>query len=161
MLTKFKALPEESRIWIYQSNRPFTPNEVSHIEKTLAAFVEGWTAHEKKLAGSFEIRYNLFIIVGIDEKMAMASGCSIDKSVHIMRQLESDLGLVLLDRTIFSYKSGGVVCSVPRKVFEEKVAAGEIKDETIVFNNMVDRKANLATHWEIPMKNSWHAQLVR
>lgn len=159
MLVPFENLPADARLWIYQSGRPFTADEVVHIQKTLASFVDNWTAHSRQLAGGFDIRYNLFLIVGIDEQMAMASGCSIDKSVHIMRQLEQELKISLLERMIFAYKKDGVVLSVTKKEFESKLQSGEITEDTIVFNNLVDRKSDLANKWEVPLKDSWHKQV--
>lgn len=159
MLQPFDQLPDNARLWIYQSDRPFTAEQIGHIKKTLSAFVENWTAHNRMLAAGFDIRYDLFLIVGIDEQMAMASGCSIDKSVHIMRQLEQELGLKLLERNIFAFKKDGHVMPITRKNFESMVQSGEINDETIVYNNLVDRKSDLATRWEIPLRESWHKQL--
>lgn len=161
MLVPFEQLPDDARIWIYQSDRPFTVEQTSRIREKLNAFVENWTAHSRMLAGGYEIMYDLFIIIGIDEKMAMASGCSIDKSVHVMKELEKDLQVSLLDRMVFAFKKNTNVYSVSRKEFGEKVNTGEINNETIVFNNLVDRKSGLRKEWEVPMRSSWHAQLVR
>ena len=32
MLVDFNALPEESRVWIYQANRSFSDNEIGNFE---------------------------------------------------------------------------------------------------------------------------------
>lgn len=161
MLVPFDQLPGDSRIWIYQSDRPFTSEQISLIRKKLNQFVENWTAHDKMLSSGFELFYDLFIVVGIDEKMALASGCSIDKSVNVMKELERELNLSLLDRMNFAYKMDGKVFTVNREEFEQKRMEGLITDETIVFNNLVDRKSALTEEWEVPMRFSWHAQLLR
>ena len=61
MYIPFENLPEESRIWIYQSNRKFSDDEVTEIENDLKAFVEDWSAHGTSLEASYIIQYNRFI----------------------------------------------------------------------------------------------------
>ena len=40
MFVPFDSLPEESKIWIYQSNRKFSDEEIQEIEKDLTSFLE-------------------------------------------------------------------------------------------------------------------------
>jgi hypothetical protein len=40
MYVPFENLPEESKIWVYQSNRKFSDTEFSEIESALQAFLE-------------------------------------------------------------------------------------------------------------------------
>ena len=70
-----------------------------------------------------EIRYNRFIILIVDESHAGASGCSIDKSVHFMQQLEQEYGINLFDRFNLAYRNGEEILSVPRAKFEELLAS--------------------------------------
>jgi hypothetical protein len=52
MYVPFEDLPEESKIWIYQSNRKFSDAEFSEIETDLQAFLENWAAHGTSLVSS-------------------------------------------------------------------------------------------------------------
>ncbi|HBT09769.1 MAG TPA: ABC transporter ATPase, partial [Leeuwenhoekiella sp.] len=45
MLTPFQELSDTSRLWIYQSDRKFTEEELPKLEQYLSAFLEKWTAH--------------------------------------------------------------------------------------------------------------------
>ena len=49
MYIPFEDLPEESKVWIYQSNRKFSDDEILEIESDLKSFVEGWNAHGTSL----------------------------------------------------------------------------------------------------------------
>jgi len=40
MNVKFEELPEDSRIWVYQSNRRFSEEEISEISIELESFLE-------------------------------------------------------------------------------------------------------------------------
>jgi hypothetical protein len=153
-------LPGHSRIWIYQSNRLLTDEETKQISEKTQSFLESWTAHNNALKGSFEIRYNRFLILMIDEKTAGASGCSIDKSVHFIQSLEKDYGINFFDRMSFAIKNDDSTEILPYKEFEKKLLEGELTDQTIVFNNLVKTKDELENKWEIPLKDSWHKTIV-
>jgi len=150
---------ENSRVWVYQSDRELTDNEALQIKVLLDNFTTGWTAHNNQLKAKAEIRYNRFIILIVDESQAGASGCSIDKSVHFMQQIEAQFGINLFDRFNLAYRKGSEVLSAPRAQFEELLKQGNINTDTIVFNNLVQNLTELDNKWEVPFKNSWHIQL--
>jgi len=148
-----------SRVWVYQSDRKLTDAETLQIQVLLDNFTTVWTAHSNQLKAKAEIRYNRFLILFVDESQAGASGCSIDKSVNFMKQLEQQFGINLFDRFNLAYRNGEEILSVPRNQFEELLKQGKITSETIVFNNLAQTLADLQTKWEVPFKDSWHKQL--
>jgi len=150
---------ENSRVWVYQANRKLTDTEVRDIQSRLNDFATGWTAHNNQLKATAEVRYNRFLILMVDESQAGASGCSIDKSVNFIKQIEKEFNVGLLDRFNLAYREGNEVLSVQRHDFEEMLKQGAINSHTIVFNNMVQNLGELQTKWEVPFKDSWHAQL--
>ena len=150
---------ENSRVWVYQSDRKLTDSEVHQIQGQLSDFATGWTAHNNQLKAKAEVRYNRFLILIVDEGQAGASGCSIDKSVRFIKQLEADFKINLLDRFNLAYRDGSEVLSAPRNDFETLLKQGSINSSTIVFNNMVQSLQELQTKWEVPFKDSWHIQL--
>jgi hypothetical protein len=150
-----------SRVWVYQSDRKLTADEAVQIQMHMDNFTRSWTAHNNQLKAKAEIRYNRFLILFVDESQAGASGCSIDKSVNFMKQLEQEFGINLFDRFNLAYRDGEEIISVPRHQFEELLKLGKINTETIVFNNLAQNVAELETKWEVPFKDSWHIQLFR
>lgn len=150
-----------SRVWVYQSDRKLTDAEALQAQVLLNNFTTGWTAHNNQLLAKAEIRYNRFLILIVDESQAGASGCSIDKSVNFMKQLEQQFGINLFDRFNLAYRDGEEILSVPRHQFEDLLKAGKIDTETIVFNNLAQNITELQTKWEVPFKDSWHIQLFR
>ncbi|MCO5945653.1 ABC transporter ATPase [Mucilaginibacter flavidus] len=150
---------ENSRVWVYQGDRELTDNEALQIKVLLDNFTTGWTAHNNQLKAKAEIRYNRFLILIVDEGQAGASGCSIDKSVHFMQQIEAQFGINLFDRFNLAYRKGNEVLSAPRAQFEELLKQGNINTDTIVFNNLVQNLTELENKWEVPFKDSWHIQL--
>lgn len=150
---------EKSRVWVYQADRNLSDSEVLQMQILLDNFTTGWTAHNNQLKAKGEIRYDRFLILIVDESQAGASGCSIDKSVHFMKQIESHFNINLFDRFNLAYRDGDDIYSTPRHDFEELLKQGSINTNTIVFNNMVQNLNELQTKWEVPFKDSWHIQL--
>lgn len=150
------ALSENSRIWIYQSDRELTTNEQAILQAELEKFVSEWTAHNVALSGSFEILHGRFIIIMIDESKTSASGCSIDKCFNFLKKMESLLNVNFMNRLLLAYKDQNEIRLLPKNKFEELLKSGQLTEETIVFNNLIEKKSDLKTKWQVPVKESWH-----
>jgi len=159
MITLYMQFSKNSRVWIYQSDRELTDTQSQHIQQQLSDFAQSWTAHNNELKAGATVKYNRFLILVVDESQAGASGCSIDKSVRVMKELEQQHGINLFDRFNLAYREGDKIISVPRNEFEELIKAGQITAGTIVYNNLVQTLDELQTKWEVPLQNSWHVQL--
>src|SRR3569623_1689792 len=125
---------EQSRVWIYQSDKELTDEQAAGLLVLLNKFAAEWTAHSHQLKAKAEVRYNRFLILIVDESQAGASGCSIDKSVNFMKGIEREFGINLFDRFNFAYRDGEKVLSAPRHEFEELLRSGRVGSDTIVFN---------------------------
>jgi len=156
MLVDFKNLPEESRVWIYQANRSFTPKELSEIEIKVGEFLTQWTAHGANLESGYDIRYKRFIVLGLNQSLNTATGCSIDASVHFIQQIEKDYEVDLMDKMNVSFKQGDYVTYKPLSEFKNLVKNKGVSANTIVFNNLVLNKEEYLEHWEVPAEESWH-----
>lgn len=160
MLVNFNALPDESRIWIYQANRSFTDEEIAEIESKLEIFLSQWTAHGSDLNAGYLIKYKRFIIIGLNQNVNHATGCSIDASVHFVQQLEKDYGVDLMDKMNVSYKQGEFIAYKPLADFKKMAKQKAVSKNTIVFNNLVTNITEFKENWEVPAKDSWHDRLI-
>jgi len=147
----------QSRVWIYQSDRKFTSGEETEILNKLTAFTNQWKAHGNELLAKAEIRYGFFIILIVDERRAGVTGCSIDSSVRLMKEIEQEYHVDLFNRFNIAYKVNGEVVVNNKEDFETLVNIKQVTPETTVFNNMVQNLAELETKWEVHFKNSWHS----
>lgn len=161
MLVDFNTLPEESRVWIYQANRTFTDDEISEIEEKLNIFINNWTAHGSDLQSGYAIKYKRFIVIGLNQNLNKATGCSIDASVHFIQQLEKDYNVDLMDKMNVSYKQGEYVAYKSLSDFRKMAKDRAVSKNTIVFNNLVANKAEFEEHWEVPASESWHSRFVK
>ena len=160
MFTAYKNLPDNSRVWMYQSDRVFTEKEIEFISEKATAFIEQWTRHGDNLKGSFTIKYNQFLVLAVDENFNNVSGCSIDASVRFVKELENKLQVDLMNKLNVSFKDGNNINIVKLADFQQFAKAQKITKETIVFNNMVQTKEEVENNWEIPASKSWHNRFI-
>lgn len=160
MLVSFDKLPESARVWIYQANRPFTEEELPQLKEELQQFVLDWTVHGADLKAGFEIKYRRFIILGVDQDFATTSGCSIDSSVHFMQHLEQAYNVDLLDKMNVTYRQGQYIAHKELIDFKKMVKDRAVSPKTIVFNNLVNTKAEFKENWEVPLQESWHKRFL-
>jgi hypothetical protein len=86
MYVPFENLPEESKIWVYQSNRKFSDTEFSEIESF--AGLPCWAARNK-FSFLLSAKIHRFIILAVDQDVQSATGCS-DASVEFIQSLEQN-----------------------------------------------------------------------
>jgi len=91
MLADFHMLPEESRIWIYASEKALNTEQKSHILNYISEHLKGWNAHKIPLTAGVTILEDHFIVVALDEGENGASGCSIDTLQKTIQELEKEL----------------------------------------------------------------------
>jgi len=156
MIISFEKLPKNARIWIYTASRYFNDKEKEIIHQKLTSFLEQWTAHNKFLTASFELPYNHFITIGLDESKNKISGCGIDKSVEVIKELDTMFNLNLLDKMNATFKQEEKIIYKSLKTFIELVKNKSISKNTTVFNNLVFNKNDYLHHWEVPAEKSWH-----
>lgn len=146
----------QSKVWIYQSDREFTKDEVAEIREKLDGFTAQWKAHGHQLQAKADVLYNYFIVFIVDESTAGTTGCSIDASVRIIKGFEVDYSVDLFNRFNITYKVNEKVIVVNKEDFETLITIKKIRPDTIVFNNLVQTLADFETKWEVPFKDSWH-----
>lgn len=160
MFTEYNNLPNNSRVWMYQSDRVFTAQEIDFISKKAKDFIEQWTRHGDNLKGSFTIKYNQFLVLAVDEGFNNVSGCSIDASVRFVKELENELQIDLMNKMNVSFKDGDNINIIKLTEFQKFAKEQKITKETIVFNNMVQTKEEVENNWEVPASKSWHNRFM-
>ncbi|WP_372755170.1 ABC transporter ATPase [Mariniflexile sp.] len=161
MLVDFNTLPEESRVWIFQANRSFSEEEIAAIQSKLDVFVENWTSHGSELQAGYLIKYKRFIVLGLNQNLNKASGCSIDASVRFIQELESEYNVDLMDKMNVSYKQGDFIAYKTLSDFKQMAKDKAVSKNTIVFNNLVTSIAEFNENWEVPASESWHSRFVK
>ncbi|MCF8408865.1 MAG: hypothetical protein K9G36_07815 [Crocinitomicaceae bacterium] len=95
----FPQLPDTSRVWLYVSDRPFDATESNYIQDALSDFTQNkWATHGTKLMASGSVLMNQLVVLAVDEEVMNASGCSIDSSVRLMKQIGTELKVDFFNR---------------------------------------------------------------
>lgn len=157
---EYLEYPDNAKAWVYQSNKHLDKDEIDYLKVQLDDFISDWESHGKSLKGTTEVFYDLFVVFFVDEQGDNMCGRAQDASVNLMKKLEGELEVTFLDRMVQSYKKGEKVEVVRMADYETLLDNKEIDENTIVYNNMITTKVDFENHWEVPMKDSWHNQLV-
>jgi hypothetical protein len=155
MFVSFEALPCTARIWIYQSTRKFDAQELKKISETATAFCEQWTAHGHSLKTSFSIDHQQFLILAVDEASAGASGCSIDGSVRMLKQLQGELGTDFFERTKIPFLVENEVVLVNTSDLKKAFSDGVLNSASLTFNILTATKEELEKGWIVPSGKTW------
>lgn len=158
MYVPFDTLPEHSKIWIYQSNRKFSEEEINEIENDLKSFLENWSAHGNGLEASYQLKYNRFIIIAVNQEIQQVTGCSIDSSVAFIQELEQKYQVDLLDKMNVTFKNGEHIAHKTLIDFKRMAKEKAVTANTIVFNNLVNTIEEFNENWEVPAGDSWHSR---
>lgn len=156
MRIDFDKMPDHSRVWIYQADRELLDEEIDQINELTANFLEEWTAHGSSLHSSSKIFYKRFLVLTVNEDYAQASGCSIDTAFKFVRYLESEFNVAFMDRTnVALLENSDQVKTVKLNDLRNLVASHELKEDTLVFDNLVDHIGQFKNDWITPASNTW------
>ncbi len=152
-------LPEDfaqnSRVWIYQSERIFFMQEALEMETMLQQFVTDWKSHGTPVKGYANLFFGRFIILMADENATGVSGCSTDSSVRLIKEIEKKYGVSLFDRQMLTFYIKDKVEVLPLSQLNYAIENKFITEQTLYFNNTVLTKESLESNWITPVKNTW------
>ena len=160
-LVPFKALPPESRLFIFPAAGQLRSDAIAKATPMIEAFLGQWKVHQQDPIVGYQIRHERFLLVGVDESTIPPSGCSIDALTRFMKELGSSLGMEWLDGPEVLYRDSAGVQGATRAQFATLATQGEVDAGTIVFNNTIQRLGELETSWEIAATDSWHGRVFR
>lgn len=153
--TDISRLSDDATVWIF----PIAPSvdDPSAMLRRVDDFLDSWAAHNTPVLAARDLRENRFLIVAAD-KDAEKSGCSIDRLFALVRMMERELGVAMLDATLVFYRdSGGAVADAKRSDFRELA-----NESTIVFDTTVPTLGGVRRGaFERPARDSWHSALLR
>ena len=158
MFIDFEEMPAHARAWVYQSNRKMDKQTQKFILDNIKNFIQGWDSHGRVLKGSAVILYDLFLILTVDEGYNNASGCSIDKSVHFLKELGNEYQIDFFDRAKQAFVQNGEILLENFRNLKTHIEVGLINKDTLTFNNAVTTLDELKSGWQVPAGESWMAK---
>lgn len=156
----FQDLPGEARVWVFAASDALTGEKADALLDAADEYLGDWKAHGLPLTCARDWRENRFLAIGVDQRDAHASGCSIDGLFRVLQRLESSLGTSLVGggRVFYRDADGQITC-VSRAEFASRAAAGSVADNAQVFDTSVATASAYRDRFEQPAAASWHAAL--
>lgn len=148
-------LPDHARVWVYKTARDLSHAEQNLVRELGAVFTGSWAAHGAPLDAAVDVLHARFVVVAVDEDQALASGCSIDKSVGFIKNLEHDLNLMLTDRMIVVYEGADGITSCRLQDLPALLKDGMLTADTIVYDDLVASLGDLRTRFRVPLRGTW------
>jgi hypothetical protein len=156
-MSALAKMPKNSRVWIYQSDRQLSTNEVETIKSKGDIFIKNWTSHEKQMNASIEVEQDVFVIVALDESSAGASGCGIDKLVKFIQAIGSEFKIDFFNRLRIAYINNlGKVDFFNASSINALMEKGILTNDSIIFcNHQVGNLYEMQTNWKQQLSESW------
>lgn len=155
------GLSDESRVWVFQSNRSIEPQLLDLIQSQLNSLSNNWTSHAKELKAKIILVDAHFILVVLDHTVSsQASGCSIDAMTSSISSLGQSLGYDFMNRDIFYFNIEGEVKGVQLNLIQENISTEVIHPKSLVYDSLVKTKKQLIENWLVPLEESWHKRFL-
>jgi len=157
----FDQMPDDARVWVFAAPRPLSPAEANALLGRVDDFLRRWAAHGAPVVGARELRHDRFLLIAADERATGVSGCSIDSLFNALAGVERELGTDLRRTSSFVFyrDADGQVRSAERPAFRQLAAAGQVSDDTPVFDNTLGTVGDVrAGRWELRFRDAWHAR---
>tara|TARA_B100000401_G_scaffold206128_1_gene139094 strand:- start:1170 stop:1634 length:465 start_codon:yes stop_codon:yes gene_type:complete len=154
MLVEFSKISDESKVWIYSSEKKLNMNQIEYIENKISNHLVNWQSHKKDIEAAVQIVENRFLIIAVDETKVSASGCSIDSLYRLIQDIELQLSISLLNRlNVYCVINDKIVC-LPISSLKDKVNAS-----TLFYDLTINNKFQLSNFLK-PIKNGWCNNLI-
>lgn len=157
----FDELTAEGRVWIYTSNRVLNDEEQKDIHSKLNDFLGQWAAHGKSLQADFKIFYNQVMVLAVNENFEEATGCSIDSSVQIFRELDTTYNIDLFNRLNLAFVIEEQIRIVQLAELNTAYQAGLIKADSILLDNSLYQLSKFRASWKVPLNQSWAQHKIK
>lgn len=151
---------DASKVWIYQSNRPFSEKEEREINEQLLQFYSQWLSHQQPVKGWAKLLFKQFIIIMADETHVTIGGCSTDGMQRMIKSLERQYSVTLFDRMTLTFLIKDKTEMLPFNQVQYAIEKGFINKDTLTFNNIATTKQELLNNWIVPLSESWLAQRI-
>ena len=133
--------------------------QAEELGEIMDEFVGGWKAHGAQLAAAYRIIADQFLIIAVDESQQQATGCSIDKSVHLLQKFGTKHQLDFFNRMLVHVMDSGTFTSYSTSELKTAIAEGKIGPQTQIMNTTAAtlKESGMGT---LDLADSWAAKYL-
>jgi len=160
MIPDYTSMPEDSKVWVFPSEKKIYKNEIEALEKRIGDFLTGWEQQNTGLAASFTLKYNRFIVIFADSDAAISTQTT-DELIGFILELQAAFNTELMDKMNACFKQGDYVQYKDLKDFKKLIKDKAVNKNTIVFDNLVATKQEFDGYWEVSASESWYGNMFK
>jgi hypothetical protein len=100
--------PMDARLWVFVGDRKMSATEIAWMNESLTQFVSSWQTHGKSLDAVGFVLHEAALVIVANENAVKASGCSMDKINHFVKDAGSQLSIDFFNRmnVLLPYSEG-------------------------------------------------------
>lgn len=158
-MEKLSRMSPHSRVWFYGLEHPMSAAQEEALREMLDAFVADWKAHGADLAAAYALEEAQYLTIAVDESQQQATGCSIDKSVHLLQSFGASNGLDFFNRMLIHVRTPEGSKALTSAALKAAVAEGTVDAATPVRHALAATLGERGDGW-IPLAQSWAAKYL-
>jgi len=153
------AMNPSSRMWFYGLTQPLSEAQSEELVQLMDEFVSQWKAHGAQLAAAYQWINHQFLFIAVDEGQQQATGCSIDKSVHLLQEFGAKHSVDFFNRMLVYAQTGEGFISYSTATLKAAIAEGLVDENTPVMHTTAATLGEIGSGL-IPLKESWAARFL-
>ena len=149
---------DNSKIWVYFSNRAFSDSEFQDIQKQFDDFSSQWKSHGAAMKNAMMLIDNQIAVISVDESLHAVSGCGIDASVKVIKDIETKYDVSFFERNWVFYKEKEALKKM--QLSEFKIFCKSNPNIQVVnpyFNNLNE----IRTHFYMKIEDSLYKNFLK
>jgi hypothetical protein len=149
---------DNSKIWVYFSNRAFLDSEFQDIQKQFEDFSSQWKSHGAAMKNAMMLIDNQIAIISVDESLHAVSGCGIDASVKVIKDIETKYDVSFFERNWVFYKENEALKKMQLSEFKIHCKSSpNIQVVNPYFNNLNE----IRTHFYMKIEDSLYKNFLK
>lgn len=154
-LPDLSEFDDQSRIWLFQFDRPLSDDVCSIMFSDIKAYVDSWQSHGDKVKSACGIIANRFMFLLADEADTSVGGCSQDVMMRFIQHLQAQYKINLLDRFLINYIHEDEIITTNMHDLIKRIQNSELPADVLIFDSLVNTKYELENNWIKPLNASW------
>jgi hypothetical protein len=149
---------DNSKIWVYFANRAFSDSEFQDIQKQLENFSSQWKSHGAAMKNAMMLIENQIAIISVDESLHAVSGCGIDSSVKVLKDIEQKYNISFFERNWVFFRENEVLNKMQLSEFKTYCKINlDIEVVNPYFNSLKD----VRTHFYSKIEESLYKNFMK
>jgi hypothetical protein len=149
---------DNSKIWVYFANRAFSDSEFQDIQKQFDDFSSQWKSHGAAMKNAMMLIENQIAIITVDESLHAVSGCGIDASVKVIKDIETKYDVSFFERNWVFYKENETLKKMQLSEFKiYSKSSPNIQVVNPYFNNLNE----IRTHFYMKIEDSLYKNFLK